>query len=114
MSRYRPRAPASIDETREPITPQSPKGDRASAKRDRPQPALAGDTAAVRIEPADADTRPKGVQGDIDNIAGSILDALQAGGIIDDDKQATRLEVWFWDDDFEELGTLDDHEENDQ
>lgn len=63
---------------------------------------LAGEKAAIRVEDAEP-TRPKGVQGDIDNIAGSVLDALEAGGIITNDKQATRLEVWFWDDDLEHL-----------
>lgn len=62
---------------------------------------LNGQTAAVRIAELDADQRPKGVRGDLDNIAGSILDALQTGGIISNDSQVATLEAWFWDDDLE-------------
>lgn len=68
---------------------------------------VSGDAAAIRIEEID-DSRPTGVQGDLDNIAGSILDALQAGGIIEDDKQTHELEVLFYDEDLTGDSTLED------
>ena len=37
----------------------------------------------------------KGRRGDIDNMAGSVLDALQQGAAIENDSQVVRLETWF-------------------
>lgn len=37
----------------------------------------------------------KGRRGDIDNMAGSCLDALQKGGAIANDCQVVKLEAWF-------------------
>jgi Holliday junction resolvase RusA-like endonuclease len=39
--------------------------------------------------------RPTGVQGDIDNISGSLLDALQQGGAIANDKLVVALSAQF-------------------
>ena len=36
----------------------------------------------------------KGRRGDIDNMAGSIMDALQQGGAIVNDRDVVRLETW--------------------
>lgn len=69
---------------------------------------LTSDSAIVRIEEKEVPERPTGVQGDIDNIAGSIMDALQAGGIIADDKQAHELEVYFYDEDLTGASTQED------
>jgi len=38
--------------------------------------------------------RPKGIQGDVDNLIGSVMDAIQASGRISDDKQFVRIEGW--------------------
>lgn len=39
--------------------------------------------------------RPKGVRGDIDNIVGSVMDALQQAGVYGNDSQVHQLEVRF-------------------
>lgn len=57
----------------------------------------------IALTPAGADiaymtcspVQYKGRRGDIDNMAGSCLDALQKGGAIENDSQVVRLETWF-------------------
>jgi Holliday junction resolvase RusA-like endonuclease len=51
---------------------------------------FASDHVRIRIEPMDL-PRPKYVRGDIDNLAGGILDALVKAAIIDDDRQVHEL-----------------------
>ncbi len=52
------------------------------------------DRVEVVITPHTA-TRPKGVRGDIDNYAKSVLDALQQGGVLADDRLVETLTVTF-------------------
>jgi len=42
-----------------------------------------------------ADTRPKGLRGDLDNYVKGVLDALQDAGIIRDDRQVHELHATF-------------------
>ena len=56
--------------------------------------AFTGNTTHVAV----LDTHPtprNGQRGDIDNLAGAVMDALQQGGVILDDSQVVRLETWF-------------------
>lgn len=57
----------------------------------------------VSLTPAGADvaympcspTQYKGRRGDLDNMIGSVMDALEKGGAVENDSQIVRIEGWF-------------------
>jgi Holliday junction resolvase RusA-like endonuclease len=52
------------------------------------------DSIEVEIEPSMTE-RPKGVRGDLDNLAGGLLDALQDAGLLPNDRHVVDLEASF-------------------
>lgn len=55
---------------------------------------LHSDRVVVAVEALDDERRPgTGLQGDVDNYAKAVLDALQAGGVLTDDKTVAQLTV---------------------
>ena len=57
---------------------------------------MAFDPSGVEVEvlPCSPVSYP-GTRGDIDNMAGSVLDALEHGGAYRNDRHVVRLEAWF-------------------
>ena len=57
---------------------------------------VSGDTIGVNLTPTEA-VRPTGVRGDLDNLVGAIMDALQDAGVYLNDAQVVSIDAAFAD-----------------